>query len=847
MGGETMFIGWIRVGLADLRGDFRRFGILLACLALGTSLVAAIGSIGAGLAHAVQRDARVLAGGDLEATPVGRLATDQEEARLAAFGAVVRILDTTAMTTAGEHGGLADVLAVSDNYPAVGHLISPQLAAGEAPASLLAERAGRGGAIVDPRLLGQLGIGLGGTFVLGGAEFEVRGLLTALPDGATRGFQLGYPLIVSLEAYRALPDWRSPLPGLLTHDRHKLIIGATPFGEAAAAIRRDLPGWRVRAPAEVVGDLTRYYELFTKFTLFVALGALLIGGIGVWNGVSSYLAARWRSVAVLRSLGATSPRLLVHFLAQIGALCVVGVGLGVILGALAAALVLPLIGRTLAADLPAEIYPAPLLAAAAFGLLTGFAFSYLPLARARRIRPAVLFRSAALGVGPAAVRFDWLAVLPVVLAALVALGLAVAVTGDPVLVVVFFGGAGGVGLLLHAAGSGLQSLLRGMPRPATIPARWAIRSICAPGTTATVTVLSVGLGLAVLLGVGLLGSNLRTQLLAGVRDDAPDFILSGLFDEEVVALRDLAAGNPDFAQIDTTPMLSADVVSVRGIDPKTVPNLPEEAEFMLSGAIPITFSAAVPPRSRIVEGQWWPSDYSGPPLVSLRDSMRQQLGLRLGDSIVLDVLGDRIVAQIASFRAFEWEGGSNLMVTLSPSALAGYPYTTMAAVRAAPGREKAAQTALVAAFPHTSIVPVGDALAQAEKVLEGLRAAAEAIVGVVVANGVLALAGALASGRRQREEEALITKVLGATRGSIVTAFVWEFGFLGLFAASLGALLGILAAWAITLSALQVPFAIDTVLLAVIVSGALAIVLAVGAAAMWRAVSARPANFLRGA
>ena len=116
-----------------------------------------------------------------------------------------------------------------------------------------------------------------------------------------------------------------------------------------------------------------------------------------------------------------------------------------------------------------------------------------------------------------------------------------------------------------------------------------------------------------------------------------------------------------------------------------------------------------------------------------------------------------------------------------------------------------------------------------------------------MANGVLALAGALASGRRQREEEALITKVLGATRGSIVTAFVVEFGFLGLFAAFLGALFGILAAWAITRSALQVPFAIDTVLLAVIVSGALAIVLAVGAAAMWRAVSARPAYFLRGA
>lgn len=841
-----MILEWIRTGLADLRGDLRQFGLLIACLALGTSLVAAIGSIGAGLSQAVERDARVLAGGDLEATPIGRLATAQEEARLAQLGTVVRIIDTTAMTTVGERSGLADVLAVSEFYPAVGQLLSPHLPDGALPATLLAARDGRPGAIVDPRLLDQLGIGVGDVFVLGGSSFEVRGVLTALPDGATRGFQLGYPLIVALESYQGLPEWRSPLPGLLTHDRHKLLIGSTPFSEVAAAIAKDLPGWRVRTPDEVVGDLSRYYDLFAKFTLFVGLSALLIGGVGIWNGVSSYLADRWRSVAILRALGATTSRLLVHFLAQIAVLSAIGVGLGVVLGALAAAVVLPLIGRTLAADLPPAIYPAPLLVAAVFGLLIGFAFSYFPLAQASRVRPAILFRSLAPGAGEAT-RIDWFTSAPVAVAALLALALAAMVTGDLLLVLIFAASAAGLGLLLRGAGWWLQWILRRLPWLSSTSARWAVRNICAPSASAPVTILSVGLGLAVLLGIGLLGSNLSTQLLGGVREDAPDFILSGLFDDEVAELERLTAGSADIDRIDTTPMLSADVISVRGVDPNTIPNLPEEAEFMLSGSIPITFSGAVPARSRVVEGEWWPADYDGPPLVSLRDSMSLQLGLRVGDEIVLDVLGDRITAQIASFRAFDWEGGSNLMVTLPPSALAGYPFTTMAAVRAVPGREAAAQAALVATFPYTSIVPVGDALEQAASVLEGLRTAIEVIVGVVVANGVLALVSVLASGRRRREADALIAKVLGATRAGIIAAFVTEFALLGLFSAALGSLLGIVAAWAITRSSLQVPFTIDAVLLAVIVAGALAIVLAIGTAAMWRAVSTRPAEYLRDA
>lgn len=840
-----MILGWIRTGLTDLRGDFRRFGLLLACLVLGTSVVAAIASIGAGLTEVVHRDARVLAGGDLEATPIGRLATPEEEAILGDLGPFVRIIDTTGMATAGEHSGLADVLAVSPGYPAAGRLVSLQLQ-DAAPADFLGARDGRFGALADPRLLDQLGIDVGGTLRLGGAELEVRGVLTALPDGAARGFQLGYPLLISVEAYDALPDWRSPLPGLLTHDRHKLLLGGQSFEVVSAAILERLPGWRIRSPDDIIGDLRRYYDLFAKFTLFAGLSALLIGGVGIGNGVASYLGDRWRSIAILRALGATRQRLIVHFLAQIVVLAGTGVAVGVIIGAAAAAITLPAIGRMLSADLAANVYPLPLLVAAGFGLLVSFAFSYPPLVHASGLTPAALFRS----IGAAASRSKgvarWLEYLPVLVAAALAFALATVVTGDAPLVLLFGAFALGVAGLLRLAGLGLQLLLRHLPWLSRPAARWAIRNIYAPGTSAPVAILSIGLGLAVLLVVGLLGSNLSNQLLRGVRNDAPSFILSGLLEEDVATLADLARSQPDLVDAySTTPMISADVVTVNGIDPRTIPNIAEEAEFMLAGSIPVTFSAAVPAQSRVVAGQWWSNDYAGPPLVSLRDTMQLQLGLKVGDPIVFSIFGDRIEARVASFRSFEWQSGSNLMVTFDPAALSDYPNTTMAALRAGEGSEQRLERALMAALPDVSIVPVGDALEQAGSVLEGLRGAIEVMVGVVVANGVLALASVLASGRRQREADAVVTKVLGASRRTIVMAFLLEFTLVSLFAALLGCLVGIGTAWLITLSALQVPFAVDATLLAIVVAGALSIVLAVGAATTWRALSGRPARYLR--
>ncbi len=223
----TRLGNWMRVAIVDLRGDLRRFGILLACLALGTGTIAGVSSVGAALQAAIMRDANTLLGGDIEVSRADRRADADELAYFQSLGQVVETMDSNARGDATDGSGntaFLDILAVSDNYPLLGNVISPQLPAGEKPSTLLAARDGVYGALIDPVLQDRLGLEIGGTFVVNGVTYQARGLLTSVPDGAVRGFHLGLTVLLPIESVGDNTTTRPPLPGLLTQHRYKIVL-----------------------------------------------------------------------------------------------------------------------------------------------------------------------------------------------------------------------------------------------------------------------------------------------------------------------------------------------------------------------------------------------------------------------------------------------------------------------------------------------------------------------------------------------------------------------------------------------------------------------------------------------
>jgi putative ABC transport system permease protein len=847
---------WIRVALVDLRGDLRRFGILLACLALGTGTIAGVSSVGEALQAAIMRDANTLLGGDIETSRADRRADAAEMEYFRSLGTVAETMDSNARgDTADGSGNTAflDILAVDNNYPLLGNVISPQLPLGDKPGPLLAQKDGVWGAIIDPVLLDRLGIDIGGKFTVNGVTYEARGLLQSVPDGAVRGFHLGLTTLLPIESVSAESTARPPLPGLLTQHRYKIDLNeeegdyTVAMPKVQAHFLAD-PLWKVRSPYEAAGTLARFYDLFIQFLLIVGLSSLLVGGVGISNAVSAYIGERQRSIATLRSLGATGPRILVHFFTQIGILSLVGIVIGLVIGAALTAVALPVLGRVLSVNLPPSIEWPSLATALAFGVLAAFAFSYMPLVRAEKLKPAMLFRTVGTTVQNLKTR-EYLepgVVLPLLFSGLAIFGLAWYTTQSFSLVFWYAVGVIGAFLLLRLAGWLLQAFLRALPAMPGATLRNAFRGIYRPGSPAPVVIMSLGLGLAMLLVIIILSANLRSQLLGEVQKDAPTFVATDLFDDEILDLEEFLDSTGVITNFQHSPMIRAAVTKVNGVPSDGITDMSEETQYMLTGEILMTWAADMPADSRIVDGEWWPTDYEGPALVSLRDRAQTDLGLKVGDTIELTLFGESIEAKIANFRDFQFQNGLNFMVTASPGTFADFPGTNLATIKTAVGEEKNIERALAKRYPDITFIPVGDALNQAATILSQLSTAVNIVGALAVINGLLVLAGTMAAGRKQREADAVVNKVLGSTRGDVVKVFALEYAFLGAFSALLATGVGIAGALGIMRAAqMELGFAVDPVLIAGVMVGAILLTIATGALTTWSALSTRPAQYLR--
>src|ERR1700730_12625865 len=107
----ALAVRWAR---RELRGGVKGFRIFLACLALGTAVIAGVGSLSATVSAGLKADARAMLGGDIELHLVHRPATAEQLPYLADSGAVAAVVAMRAMarTEDGDARSLIELKAV---------------------------------------------------------------------------------------------------------------------------------------------------------------------------------------------------------------------------------------------------------------------------------------------------------------------------------------------------------------------------------------------------------------------------------------------------------------------------------------------------------------------------------------------------------------------------------------------------------------------------------------------------------------------------------------------------------------------------------------------------------------
>jgi putative ABC transport system permease protein len=821
----------------ELRTGVRGLRIVLACLALGVAVIAAVGTLREAIDRGLAADGRRLLGGDLEVSGGAEPLPDELRAWLRALGA--RLSDVTQMRSmlVAENGErqLIALKAVDPNWPLVGTPgIDPSQTIGQA----LADH----GLIADRVLLDRLGVRIGDKVRLGRASMVIRGALTFEPDRAASTILSGPRVII---AAAALPE--TGLVTLGSMVTYQLRV-ALPPGTDVAAIAHELGqafagrGWRIRNARQAASGVVRFVDQTGLFMTLVGLTALLVGGIGVATGVGSWLEARARGIATLRCLGASSRLVFAVYLIQVMALSLVGTLAGLVIG-----LVLPFAGIALLGDLlpvPPRfgIFPGPLLLAAAFGLLTAACFSLWPLGRAARIPGAALFRDAVLPERGRPER-SIIAANVALAAALVALTVA---TAPDRKFAMWFCGAAALTLVLFQLGAVALAAAARLGRHLAWPAiRLGFANLYRPGAQTPLMLVSVGLGLSTLAAVALIEGNLRREVMDEMPANAPSFYFIDIQNEQMPTFQALLAATPGISEVRHLPNLRARIVAVNGTPVEQVHATPE-TQWALRGDRGMSYAATPPPGTRLVAGQWWPADYDGPPLVSFDAEIARGWGIGIGDTIRVNVLGRDIDLRIANLRDIAWRSLSlNFLMVASPGLLSHAPHTNIATVRVADAEQGRLLRAVTDALPNVTGIRVEDVLAAVASFLGQITAALVATGSLTLVAGALVLAGSVAAGQRRRIAEAVILKSLGATRRQIRAAWLAEFAALGASAGLIAALVGTAASYGVARWVMHISWSFLPGTLLVTILVCVALMLIFGYAGTRSALRARAAPLLR--
>ena len=342
--------------------------------------------------------------------------------------------------------------------------------------------------------------------------------------------------------------------------------------------------------------------------------------------------------------------------------------------------------------------------------------------------------------------------------------------------------------------------------------------------------------------------NLRRQFLAALPDRAPSFYFIDIPSTEADRFGAFLKQTAPQSTVEDVPMLRGRIVAARGVKAEDL-KPSTDTEWVLQSDRGLTYTGEIPKGSKVVEGKWWGADYDGPPLVSIEKKIADGLKLKIGDEIVVNVLGRDIPATIGNMRTVDWQSlGINFVLVFSPNAFKGAPHThiaTLTETHPDPAGDARIIKSVADAFPMVTSVRVREALETIGTVVTNLVLAIRGASAVTLISAILVLGGALAAGHRHRVYDAVILKTLGATRARLLGAYALEYLMIGFATAVFGVIAGSVAAWLIVTRLMTLSFIWQAGSAAGVVAAALIVTVGLGLAGTLLALNQKPATVLR--
>jgi putative ABC transport system permease protein len=824
-----------------LRFALRSFGreirsgevlVLLGAVALAVAALTAVGFLTDRIGKAVARQANEVLAADLRLRsqePIPDTWHDKardyglETADTNTFPSVVFAADLSALAT---------IKAVSDNYPLRGKVRIADALFGEqrevdhipAPGEVWA----------DGALLARVNADIGDTLTVGSLSLEVTAVLTYRPDQSIGFASLAPSLLMNIDDIA--------VSGLISEGSrvsYALLVAGQEqaVNEFDVAIQEDLPD-EVRSSNREESSERAYRaaDRAQRFLSLTAIIALLLSAVAVAMSARRFAHRRMDTVALMKSLGATQSFVISVSLVQLVLLGALGVVIGSVVGYLAEETLTLVLADLIASDLP-PVGPMPVILACGSAMVLLIGFALPSLIQLRNTPPLRVLRHDEMPPAPSRVLVAGTALLAVA-------ALLYRSVQDAKMLLILLGGIIVIAAALYFVGRGLVALMGRFRSGVGVAWRYGLANVARRGRDSAVQVVAFGLGLTVLL----LLTIVRTDLLDGWRqtldESAPNHFMINIQPHERESVSEIyrsAGVEPPLYM----PLVRARMTTINDVSVKDREYPDPGGRWMANREHNLSFTAKLSSSNEIIDGEWWPEDYDGPPLVSVEEEAAMETGLVIGDRLSFLVAGREVEAEISSIRKVNWDSFQpNFFMVLSPGALDGMPTTYISSLRLEMD-EQPVLVKLVRTHPSISVIDLDAILEQVRGIIQKASLAVQAVFIFTLAAGIAVLFAAVQSTIDERRFESAMLRALGARKSVVFSGVMAEFAALGAAAGVLAAAGASALAAIVAVELFELPYEFNPWLWVAGVGAGIVVVCASGYIAARGAVNAAPADVLR--
>ncbi len=808
--------------------------VLLAAVALAVSALTAVGFMTDRIGRAVERQANEILAADLRFRTPEPIPAEWHDLAAKYILQSAETASFPSVVFANDLSSLATIKVVSDGYPLRGqvrianNLFGDQRIAEGVPS--------RGSIWADSALMARLGVHVGDRISVGELEVSVDAVLMYRPDQSIGFSSLAPSLLLNMEDLGAT--------GLISDGsriRYAMLVAGLDDNVDAFydEIEGQLPdNVRSRNREEGSDRANNAADRAQGFLSLTAVISLLLSAVAIAMSARRYAHRRMDTVALMKSLGASQTFVISAATVQLIMLGFLGVAIGSAIGFFVEMGVTEMLADIIQSDLPPVGWtPVFLACGSALILLIGFAMP--SLIQLRNTPPLRVLRHDEMPPPPSRLFVAGTSLVAVTVMLYQAIG-------DGRMLLIVLGGMGVVSTTLYVAGRGLVSVIGRSRGGVGIAWRYGLANVARRGRDSAVQVVAFGLGLTVLLLLTLVRTDLLGVWQRTLDESAPNQFMINVQPQERESIASIYEENgldaPEFV-----PMVRARMTYINGVDVNEREYPIDGGEWMAKREQNLSWSQTIAPTNKLLDGEWWPGDYSGPPLVSLEQEAAIELGVAMGDVLTYNVAGQTVEATVASTREVNWDSfRPNFFMVFSPGALDGYPGTFISGTKV-PDDKRNALVQLVRAHPTVSIIDIDSILLQVKGIIDKASLAVQAVFVFTLAAGVAVLFAAVQSTIDERRFESAMLRALGVKRRTVLSGVLTEFAALG-FAAGLLASAGasILAA-VVSVQLFELDYTFNGTLWVAGLLGGIVLVCASGYVAARGAINAPPVDVLRAA